>query len=65
MELTVPKIELTDSERRRHQARADEIAASEPIEVLFAIAARLGFVDSLGGSEYRSWARRWIEDDAA
>jgi hypothetical protein len=37
------------------------IAASEPIEVLFAIAAKLGFVDGLGGSEYRSWAGMWIE----
>jgi hypothetical protein len=59
--LTVPKIELTESEAQRYEARADVIAASEPIEVLFAIAAKLGFVDGLGGSEYRSWAGMWIE----
>lgn len=56
-ENTAPKIELTGSEAQRYEARADVIAASEPIEVLFAIAAKLGFVDSLGGSEYRGWAR--------
>jgi len=61
VELTVPKLELTESEAQRYEARADVIAASEPIEVLFAIAAKLGMVDSLGGSEYKSWARRWIE----
>jgi hypothetical protein len=54
--LTVPKVELTDSEVNEYEARAEAIAATEPIEVLFAIAAKLGMVDGLGGGQYRSWA---------
>ncbi|MGA7770477.1 MAG: hypothetical protein WCA27_30115 [Candidatus Sulfotelmatobacter sp.] len=53
----LPRVDLTDEECRRYEARADEIERTEPIEVLFAVAANLGFVDGLGGSEYRSWAR--------
>ena len=56
-----PKVELSESEARRYEARADEIAGSEPIEVLFALVAQLGFCDPLCSGEYKSWARDWIE----
>lgn len=55
-----PTIELSDGEVSEYEARADAIAFTERIEVLFAIAAKLGFVNRLGGSEYRSWAEDWI-----
>ncbi len=58
-----PKAELSEVEVKQYEQRAGELMQTERPEVLFAVAARFGFVDNLGGSEYRTWAEDQKEDE--
>jgi hypothetical protein len=58
------KVVLTDNEIAEAEMEAEKLVDALPWPVLWAIAAKLGYVDPLGASEYRSATERALEYNA-